>query len=136
MTTKSLLHRWFAAGDAGDLDAFEDYLHADVIVHAPLGFATQGIEAEKAVWKHGLTGVPDIKHDIQEVVSMGSTLAARAIVTGTHKGEFIGLSATGRQFKIDQGRLRAHPGRQGGGGVGDCRHRRTHAAARPHPRLT
>jgi hypothetical protein len=31
----SLLERWFTAGDEGDLDAFDDFLHPDVVVHAP-----------------------------------------------------------------------------------------------------
>lgn len=98
----SLLHRWFAAGDAGDLDAFDDLLHEDVVVHAPLGFATNGREAEKAVWKRALQGVPDILHEIQEMVSAGSTTVARVVVTGTHRGEFVGLPATGKRFEIDQ----------------------------------
>jgi steroid delta-isomerase-like uncharacterized protein len=100
--TESLLYKWFAAGDAGELDAFEEYLHAGVVVHAPLGFSTEGIEAEKAAWRSALAGVPDLRHDIKEVISGGSTMAARAVVTGTHRGPFVGLPATGRRFEIDQ----------------------------------
>ena len=37
MSNPSLLIRLFAAGDAGDLDAFDQYLHDDVVVHAPAG---------------------------------------------------------------------------------------------------
>lgn len=47
--------------------------------------------------------MPDIRHDIQEVISDGSTIAARAIVTGTLKGDFAGIAANGRRFKVDQG---------------------------------
>lgn len=97
----SLLHKWFAAGDRGDLDAFDELLHPDVIVHAPLGLATNGREAEKAVWRAALAGVPDITHEIQELVIAGSTIAARVIVTGTHSGEFVGIPATGKRFEID-----------------------------------
>lgn len=98
---ESLLHDWFAAGDAGDLDAFNTYLQADVLVHAPLGLATNGIEAEKEVWRTILAGVPDLRHEIKELVSSGSTLAARVVVTGTHQGEVVGLAATGKHFTID-----------------------------------
>jgi hypothetical protein len=45
---KSLLEKWLEAGDAGDVEAFDEYLHADVIVHAPLGLSTQGIAREVA----------------------------------------------------------------------------------------
>ena len=98
----SLLHRWFAAGDAGDVDAFDNLLHEDVVVHAPLGLATNGRDAEKDVWRTALAGVPDLLHEIEDIVRVGSTIAARVVVTGTHRGEFVGLPATGRRFRIDQ----------------------------------
>ena len=98
----SLLERWFAAGDAGDLDAFDDLLHSDVVVHAPMGLSTDGREAEKAVWKDALAAMPDIRHDIQEVIVSGSTIAARAVVTGTLERDFGGIIANGRSFTIDQ----------------------------------
>lgn len=47
-------------------------------------------------------GSPDILHEIQEIVTTGTTIAARVIVTGTHQGEFVGLHGTGRRFEIDQ----------------------------------
>lgn len=88
----SLLRRWFEAGDSGNLDAFDELLHEGIVVHAPLGFATRGLEAEKASWRRALDGVPDLLHDVQETVSEGSTEAARVIVTGTHAGEFDGTA--------------------------------------------
>ena len=42
MDGESLLERWFAAGDEGELDAFDDFLHPDVVVHVPLGLSTEG----------------------------------------------------------------------------------------------
>ena len=69
----SLLHRWVAAGDAGDLDAFDDFLWPDVVVHAPLGLSTTGRDAEKEVWRAAKAAIADIRHDIRE----GSTTAKR-----------------------------------------------------------
>ena len=31
---ETLLHAWMAAGDAGEVERFDDCLHQDVIVHA------------------------------------------------------------------------------------------------------
>ncbi len=107
MGTNSLLERWFAAGDAGDLDAFDDFLHPDVVVHAPMGLSTEGPEAEKAVWRDARRAMPDIRHDLHEVISVGSTIAARAVVTGTLRGDFAGIAANDRSFRVDQG-LFAH----------------------------
>jgi steroid delta-isomerase-like uncharacterized protein len=97
-----LLRAWVEAADAGRLDAFEDYLHPDVVVHAPLGLSTKGIDEERAVWRDALSAMPDIRHTIQDVVASGTTVAARVLVTGTHDGDFGGIPRTGRSFSFDQ----------------------------------
>lgn len=38
----------------------------------PMGLSTEGPEAEKEVWRDALRAMPDIRHDIQEVISDGS----------------------------------------------------------------
>jgi hypothetical protein len=83
MRGHSVLERWFAAGDAGDIDAFDTFLHPQVIIHAPLGLSTSGPEAEKTVWREALTAIPDIRRDLQVVVGSSPIIAARAVVTGT-----------------------------------------------------
>jgi steroid delta-isomerase-like uncharacterized protein len=97
-----LLRAWVEAADAGRLDAFEDYLHPDVVVHAPLGLSTKGIDEERAVWRDALSAMPDIRHTIQDVVASGTTVAARVLVTGTHDGDFGGIPRTARSFSFDQ----------------------------------
>ena len=100
-TNESRVRKWLAAGDAGELDAFDQYLHEDVVIHAPLGLSTVGIEAEKAQWRAILLGVPDLRHEVVEIMSQGASVSARSVVTGTHLGEVIGLAPTGRRFQID-----------------------------------
>lgn len=100
--SKSLLRGLFAAGDAGDLDAFDKYLHSDVIVHAPLGLSTQGLEAEKESWRKAKIAIPDLHHNFQELLIDGSTIAARCIVSGTLQSTYGGLSANDQSFTIAQ----------------------------------
>ena len=69
------LERWFAAGDAGDVDAFDALLHPDVVVHAPMGLSTRGIEAEKQVWRDAVAAMPDLRHSVQD--SWASASSAR-----------------------------------------------------------
>lgn len=96
------LHRWFAAGDAGAVDAFDELLHADVVVHAPMGLSTNGIEAEKQVWREAIAAMPDLRHEIRDAWETDRGIAARVRVSGTHEGSFGGIEATGRRFEIDQ----------------------------------
>jgi predicted ester cyclase len=99
---ETIIFRWLAAGDAGDLSAFDELLHPDVIVHAPLGLSTRNIDDEKAVWKDALAAMPDLRHDVQEVVTDGNVEMARVVVTGTMAASFAGVEGAGRGFRIDQ----------------------------------
>ncbi|UDY35829.1 ester cyclase [Dermatobacter hominis] len=98
----TVVYRWLAAGDASDLDAFDDLLHSDAVIHAPAGLSTTSIEEEKAVWRNAVTAMPDLAHEIQEVVVDGDVEMARVVVTGTMAGPFGGVEGTGRRFRMDQ----------------------------------
>jgi predicted ester cyclase len=93
---------WLAAGDAGDVEAFDDLLHDDVVVHAPRGLSTENLEAEKQVWRDATEAMPDLKHEIQEVLVQANVEMARVIVTGTLHGDFAGVPGGGRSLLMDQ----------------------------------
>jgi predicted ester cyclase len=99
---QTVVFRWLAAGDAGDLDAFDELLHPDAVVHAPVGLSTANVDDEKAVWKDALAAMPDLRHDVQEVVVDGDVEMARVVVTGTMAVDFGGVEGSGRSFRIDQ----------------------------------
>ena len=99
--SEELLCAWLAAGDRGDVDEFDRYLHPEVVVHAPLGLSTTGIAEEKAVWADAKRAMPDIRHDVQETMGSESRAMARVVVTGTLRGEFGGIAADGEAFEID-----------------------------------
>ena len=94
--------RWLAAGDAGDFEAFNDLLRGDVVVHAPRGLSTRDLDAEKQVWRDALAAMPDLNHEVQEVVAQGNVEMARVIVTGTLRHDFAGVRGVGRSFRMDQ----------------------------------
>ena len=99
---ESVVFRWLAAGDRGDLDAFDELLHPDVVIHAPNGLSTHSAKAEKQVWRDALSAMPDLRHDVQEVVVDGDVEMARVVVTGTMRTAFAGVEGSGRPFRIDQ----------------------------------
>ena len=100
--SRSLLELLFAAGDAGDVDSFGLYLHEDVVVHAPAGLSTVGIESETESWRKAKTAMPDLHHEFMEVLTTSSREAARTVVSGTMRGAYGGLTADGRRFSTDQ----------------------------------
>jgi steroid delta-isomerase-like uncharacterized protein len=99
---QTVVFQWLAAGDAGDFDAFDELLHPDVVVHAPLGLSTTTVDDEKSVWRDALASMPDLRHEVQEVVVDGDVEMARVVVTGTMKSDFAGVAGSGRSFRIDQ----------------------------------
>jgi predicted ester cyclase len=99
---ETLVTEWLAAGDAGELARFGEYLHDHVIVHAPLGLSTTSIREEQDVWARALAAIRDLRHEVQETFVSDSGVVARVVVTGTVIGEFGGLSAVGRSFTVDQ----------------------------------
>ena len=100
--SSAVVFRWLAAGDAGDLDAFDELLHPAAVIHAPAGLSTTSADEEKAVWRDALAAMPDLRHDVQEVVVDGDVEMARVVVTGTLTSTFGGVEGTGRSFRMDQ----------------------------------
>ena len=49
------------------------------------------------LWK----GFPDVKITFEDLIIEGNKAAGRYYLSGTHKGEFVGLQPTNRQFKVN-----------------------------------
>ncbi|MCO8128580.1 ester cyclase [Acidimicrobiia bacterium EGI L10123] len=99
---ETVVFRWLAAGDSGDLDVFDELMHSDAVIHAPAGLSTTSADEEKAVWRDALAAMPDLRHEVQEVLVDGEVEMARVVVTGTMAVSFGGVDGTGRPFRIDQ----------------------------------
>ena len=98
----SVLESLLAAGDDGDLDAFDRYMHEDVVVHAPAGLSTRGVDSERESWRKARAAMPGLRHEFVDVLITPSVEAARTVVTGTFDGTYGGLSAQGRRFTFEQ----------------------------------
>ncbi len=98
----SVIVRWLAAGDRGDVDAFDGLMHADAVIHAPRGLSTDSSEAEKKVWLDAVAAMPDLRHEVQEVIAEADIEMARVVVTGTLVRGFAGVAASGRSFRMGQ----------------------------------
>lgn len=67
----------------------------------PLGPQQQpGREGMKPVIAMFTAAFPDVKITIQDIFGLKGRAAVRAQITGTHKGEFFGIPATGKPMAI------------------------------------
>jgi predicted ester cyclase len=47
-----------------------------------------------------VAGFPDLRFDAEDIVESGDKVVARARVTGTNKGDFMGIPASGKGIDI------------------------------------
>ena len=47
-----------------------------------------------------LTGLPDLRFDVHETISEGDRMVVYWTITGTHRGEFLGVPATNRKVSF------------------------------------
>jgi predicted ester cyclase len=99
---QTIIFRWLAAGDAGDFDAFDGLLLPDAVIHAPRGLSTTSRDDEKMVWQEALAAMPDLHHNVQEVLVGRDIEMAHVVVTGTMMAAFGGVDGSGRSFRMDQ----------------------------------
>ncbi len=94
------LRRMFECVGAGDVDGFVSHLSDDFVEHE----VAPGTEPTKAGTKQLFTmlvaGFPDLRFDAEDVLESGDKVVTRARVTGTNKGDFMGIPASGKSIDI------------------------------------
>jgi steroid delta-isomerase-like uncharacterized protein len=59
-----------------------------------------GLEGHNAIVSLFQGAFPGMHWVVQEMVAEGDTVVARTLMTGTHRGEFFGIPATGREVQV------------------------------------
>ena len=87
--------------NGGNVAAFDDLTTPDFVEHEEL---PPGIprnrEGVKQFFSLLHTAFPDTMATIENLVVQGDMVAARLVVTGTHRGDFAGIPPTGKQISI------------------------------------
>ena len=81
----------------GKLDVIDEIIADDYIYHIPGSPDIHGPEGLKQYVSMGRTSFPDIKFTVDDQIAEGDKVVTRFTVTGTHKGEFMGIPPTGVQ---------------------------------------
>jgi steroid delta-isomerase-like uncharacterized protein len=84
----------------GKIDLAGDYAWEDVVEQVPMPGQGPGLDGLKDILRGMRAAFPDIVFSIEEQVSEGDKVASRFEWTGTHKGEFMGIPATGRPVRV------------------------------------
>ena len=84
----------------GRLERADNLVAVDFVELDPLPGQQQGREGLKQVISAFRTAFPDIRWVIEEMVAEGDKVFSRFTWHGTHRGEFFGVPATGRQISV------------------------------------
>lgn len=83
-----------------DFDTLEPSLAPTILLHwrgTTIETGLEGLERVVAAWHAAFA---DLRFGVEDVVADGETVAARLVQSGTHLGEWKGVAATGRSFRI------------------------------------
>ena len=94
---KALVRRFCELENRGEVDALFELLDPGYVSHYTTGDVP--LEQAKQFWPTFYTAFPDISFTIEHMVAEGDKVAIREIVTGTHKGEFMGIAPTGNKVE-------------------------------------
>jgi steroid delta-isomerase-like uncharacterized protein len=85
-----------------DIDAAVDrYMAEDFVEHEAVPGMGNTRETPRALFKMMHAAFPDFHVDVHEMLQDGDKVTARITMAGTHKGEFMGVPASGNQIEIN-----------------------------------
>jgi steroid delta-isomerase-like uncharacterized protein len=103
---KATFRRMHDAMNSGDAEliakTIDEVVAPDVLVRTPLPMTATGAEAMKQVWDTLLRAYPDLHVTVEDLIAEGDRVVSRQTVTGTHLGEYLGFSPTGRAVTYNE----------------------------------
>jgi steroid delta-isomerase-like uncharacterized protein len=97
--TKALVKRvWEEVFNQKKLAVVDELFASDYIYHGPQGYEFRGAESLKQLLSHYLEAFPDFHIEIEDLIAEGDKVVSRVISRGTHKGEFMGIAPTGKEW--------------------------------------
>ena len=84
----------------GNIAMADELMTVDFIEHEEFPGLEPGREGVKQFFKMFRTAFPDLKATPEMMLAKGDKVVSYIIITGTHKGEFMGMEPTGKQIKI------------------------------------
>jgi steroid delta-isomerase-like uncharacterized protein len=99
---KALVRRYYEEmWNRWDLSLAEELLAPDLKFRGSLGTEAEGIRDFRRYARMVWLAFPDFHNEIEDLVADGDRVVARVTYTGTHRGEVLGMAATGRRVRYD-----------------------------------
>ena len=111
--SEAVIRRWIDAWNAHDVAAAGQLLAPDFVRHDASMPDVAGPAAQQDLLRQIFAAFPDLSLEITQLIAQDDAVAARLLVRGTHRAEFLGIPATDRAvefqavdvFRLSGGRL-------------------------------
>src|SRR5256885_5459391 len=100
ISNTATMKEFFKTLDKKDLVAATGFWAADHQMHCPSTGPGMNRDMHKGMSQMFMTGFPDYIHVIEDIFETGYKVMTRGYFTGTHKGSFMNIPATGRSVKV------------------------------------
>ncbi|MGP3932098.1 ester cyclase [Nonomuraea sp. KM88] len=103
---KATLRRFHDAVSTDDAEiiarTIDEMVDPDVQIRTPLPLETKGTQAMKEVLAVLHRAFPDLHVEVEDVIAEGDRVVTRNTVTGTHRGEYMGVAPTGKSVTYNE----------------------------------
>lgn len=91
--------KWGEAVNTGKLEGLRELIAPNCVDHDSAPGQVQGPEGFIHFFTHFREAFPDLKVEPEALVADENNISLAYTITGTHKGSFYGISATGKKIK-------------------------------------
>jgi steroid delta-isomerase-like uncharacterized protein len=81
-----------------DADLVDSFVATDYRNHN--AFVDDGREANRRFWAEFFVALPDLSATMEDLIVSGDRVVGRFVYRGTHRGEFMGIPASGRPVEM------------------------------------
>lgn len=105
-SNKATFRRFLDAANTGDVEliskTLDELVEPDAVIRTPLPSEATGAQLAKEVFARLLRAYPDLHITIEDLIEEGDKIVSRNTVTGTHRGEYMGLPPTGKSVTYNE----------------------------------
>ena len=98
--------RFSDALNSGDPDVIsktiDELVEPEAQIRTAAPIDATGAQLLKELWRRLHHAFPDLRVSVEDVIAEGDKVVSRNSVTGTHRGEYMGVPPTGRSVTYDE----------------------------------
>jgi steroid delta-isomerase-like uncharacterized protein len=106
ISNKTAFREFCDAMNTGDAElisrTIDEMVEPDAVIRTPLPLQATGPEKLKEVFARLHCAFPDLRIMVEDVIAEGDKVVGRNVVTGTHRGAYMGLPPSGRSVTYDE----------------------------------